>query len=160
MVDILTLMYKKHNDWMRIVQGFGCNKETAEDLVMEMYIKIKRKVDEGSDIMYDKEEVNYYYIFKTLNSLFLDLKKKEKKVNIESIEDLQIEMEQKVNYISMYNLVQEELNNFHWYDKQVYELIEGGESIASLSKKTKISYYSLRNTYRKVKQKLKKKLKL
>ncbi len=33
-------IFKKHNDWVDIVQTFGCNKETAEDLVQEMYLKI------------------------------------------------------------------------------------------------------------------------
>ena len=42
-----------------------------------------------------------------------------------------------------------------WYDKQVYELIEQGNNISELSRKTKISYYSLYNTYTKVKNKLK-----
>jgi lambda repressor-like predicted transcriptional regulator len=46
----------------------------------------------------------------------------------------------------------------HWYDQRVYSYIEGGESIASLSEKTDISYYSLYNTYKNVKKKLKKKL--
>jgi len=81
MDDILTLLFKKHKDWIKIVKGFGCNKDTAEDLVQEMYIKIKRKVDNGLDIMFTEKEVNYYYIFKTLNSLFLDLKKKKKNIN-------------------------------------------------------------------------------
>lgn len=160
MVDPLLLLFKKHNTWKSIVINFGCNKDTAEDLVQEMYIKIKRKVDEGSDIMFSENEINYYYIFKTLNTLFLDLKKKEKKVRFENIDDFKVEEDVIVNYDKYYFALQEELNNLHWYNKKVYELIEGGESISSLSRKTNISYYSLYNTYRKVKQELKNKLKL
>jgi len=44
----------------------------------------------------------------------------------------------------------------YWYDKKVWEIIESGESIAELSRKSGIPYYSLYNTYKKVKQKLKK----
>ena len=44
----------------------------------------------------------------------------------------------------------------YWYDKKVYELIEGGQSVAQLSRKSGIPYYSLYNTYKKVKEKLKK----
>lgn len=160
MDDILTLLFKKHKDWIKIVKGFGCNKDTAEDLVQEMYIKIKRKVDKGLDIMFTEKEVNYYYIFKTLNSLFLDLKKKEKNIYFQSIEDLNMTMEEKIKYTETYSIVKKELQNFHWYDQKVYELIEGGESVASLSKKTNISYYSLYNTYKKVKKKLRNKIKL
>ena len=160
MDDILTLLFKKHKDWIKIVKGFGCNKDTAEDLVQEMYIKIKRKVDNGLDIMFTEKEVNYYYIFKTLNSLFLDLKKKKKNIYFQSIEDLNMTMEEKIKYTETYSIVKKELQNFHWYDQKVYELIEGGESVASLSKKTNISYYSLYNTYKKVKKKLRNKIKL
>lgn len=143
-----------------MVQRMGCNKDTAEDLVMEMYIKIKKKIDDGVDIMFSETEVNYYYVFKTLNSLFLDLKKKERKVHLESIDDVQKSVDEKVPYDSVYSMVQQELENFHWYDRKVYELIEEGESVRSLSQKTKISYYSLYNTYNKVKKQIKKKLNL
>jgi len=160
MVDPLILLYKKHEDWVSIVQRMGCNRDTAEDLVMEMYIKVKKKIDDGVDIMFSETEVNYYYIFKTLNSLFLDLKKKEKNIFLESIDSVQIQVDQKVNYESVYSLVQEELSNFHWYDQKVYELIEEGISIRALSEKTKISYYSLYNTYNRVKKQIKKKLNL
>lgn len=160
MVDPLISVYKKHSEWVAMVQRFGCNRDTAEDIVMEMYIRIKRKVDEGVDIMFSETEVNYYYVFRTLNNLFLDLKKKEKNIFLDSIDDVQIEVDQKINYDSMYSIVKQELSNFHWYDQKVYELIEEGESIASLSKKTNISYYSLYNTYNKVKNQIKKKLNL
>ena len=81
MVDPLILLYKKHKEWVTMVQRMGCNKDTAEDIVMEMYIKLKKKIDDGLDIMFTEKEVNYYYVFKTLNTLFLDLKKKRKKRN-------------------------------------------------------------------------------
>jgi DNA invertase Pin-like site-specific DNA recombinase len=42
-----------------------------------------------------------------------------------------------------------------WYDAKIYRIIESGVSIKELSKKTKISYYSLYRTYNKVKNKLK-----
>jgi len=42
-----------------------------------------------------------------------------------------------------------------WYDAKVFDIINSGESISELSRKSDISYYSLYNTYNKVKQKLK-----
>jgi lambda repressor-like predicted transcriptional regulator len=44
----------------------------------------------------------------------------------------------------------------YWYDRKVYEIIEEGETLAELSRQSKIQYYSLYNTYNKVKKKLKK----
>ena len=58
-----------------------------------------------------------------------------------------------------YQKINNSLSNMIWYDRVVYEIIEAGETIAELSRKSKIQYYSLYNTYNKVKSKLKKLLK-
>jgi DNA-binding CsgD family transcriptional regulator len=39
----------------------------------------------------------------------------------------------------------------YWYDAKVFNLISEGMSISELSKQTNISYYSLYNTYKNVK---------
>ena len=59
------------------------------------------------------------------------------------------------NIEEKYKQVIKKLNELHWYDKQVYEIIEGGTSIKELSEKSHISYYSLYRTYNKVKKILK-----
>jgi hypothetical protein len=155
---ILEILYKKHNQWVEIVGSFGCNKQTAEDLVMEMYIKIGKKVDKGTNILYSENEVNYFYIYLALKTLFLDLKRKESKVStlsIDTMRDFLADFDC-ANYDEVYAEVQNELKNMYWYDKKVWEIIESGESIAELSRKSGIPYYSLYNTYKKVKEKLKK----
>jgi DNA-directed RNA polymerase specialized sigma24 family protein len=153
-------IYKKHNDWIDIVCSFGCNRETAEDLVQEMYIKIQLKINKGLDISFGNDEINHIYIFKTLRTLFLDLKRKEKNIYFESEEVLEsfgynIQLN---DYDKIYNEVKKELKNMYWYDRKIFELIDNGKSIAELSRDTNISYYSLYNTYRKVIEKLKEKL--
>ena len=153
-------IFKKHKDWVDIVQTFGCNIETAEDLVQEMYIKIQLKINEGLDISFGDDDINHIYVFKTLRSLFLDLKRKEKNIYLES-EDLLEDFESDFslnNFDKVYDQVKEELNKMYWYDKKIFELIDNGKSIAKLSRETNISYYSLYNTYRKVIEKLKQNL--
>ena len=153
-------IFKKHKDWVDIVQTFGCNIETAEDLVQEMYIKIQLKINEGLDISFGDDDINHIYVFKTLRSLFLDLKRKEKNIYLES-EDLLEDVESDFslnNFDKVYDQVKEELNKMYWYDKKIFELIDNGKSIAKLSRETNISYYSLYNTYRKVIEKLKQNL--
>ena len=81
-------LYKKHKIWIKIVKSFGCNNAIAEDLVQEMYIKIILKIKDGLDIKYNKDEINYYYIFRTLNSLYIDLKRKKKNIQIEGLENI------------------------------------------------------------------------
>ena len=158
MNNSLSDIFKKHQIWIDIVCTFGCNKETAEDIVMEMYIKLKRKLDEGLNIDFGEVDYNYYYIFKTLKSLFLDLKRKESKVHIIEIDSVRDHLSDFdcQNYDQVYSEIQNELNNMYWYDKKVFQIIESGETISKLSRKSGIPYYSLYNTYKKVKEKLKK----
>ena len=157
-------LYLKHKIWIKIVKSFGCNHSIAEDIVQEMYIKIILKIKDGLDIKYNENEINYFYIFRTLNSLYIDLKRKNKniyKMDIEHISEKLLAskvfiLEQELDYEEKYKLVEKELDKLYWYDKKVFEIINGGESIASLSRKTHIAYYSLYNTYTKVEIKLKK----
>lgn len=158
MNKILKILYKKHKQWIDIVASFGCNKQTAEDITMEMYIKIGKKVEKGTNILYNENEINYFYIYLTLKTLFLDLKRKESKVKTMPIDTMRDFLSQNEcrDYDQVYADVQNELNNMYWYDKKVWQILESGESIAELSRKSGIPYYSLYNTFKKVKQKLKK----
>ena len=153
---MLSKIFKKHRIWIDIVSSFGCNKDTAEDIVQEMYIKIQKNINNGLNIDYG-EDYNYFYIFKTLKSMFLDLKRKEAKVIIVNIEDYSyFNHLYDTNFEDAYNKIQKELSKMYWYDKKVYQLLEGNESVAKLSRKTNIPYHSLYNTYRKVLERLKK----
>ena len=165
MKDKIILIAEKNEIWIDIVQSFGCTKETAEDIVQEMYIKIQKTLSKGlaTNIMYNGEEINYYYIFKCLNSIFIDLKRKEKNKNVVLIEDagklnIIYQLDIEVDFQQEYDKIQKELKKMYWYDRKVFEIINSGESIAELSRKSKIPYYSLYNTYHKVKTRLKKML--
>jgi len=160
MVDVLSIIAKKHFEWVEMVQRFGCTRENAEDIVQEMYIKIKKRVDEGADVMFDEKEANYYYIFTTVKNLFLDQKRKESKYILTEIGENDLETEQNVLFAEVYEQCNEVLSTYHWYDQKIYEIVESGTNIRQLAKKTTISYYSLYNTYNKVKKGIKKKLNL
>jgi len=172
----MKLVAAKHKEWVEIVLSFGCKQEIAEDIVQEMYYKIQIKLKKGLDIMYNEKEINYYYIFKTLRTLFYDLKRKGKNITMISIDDKKnlynetgdrggfyyySKVEKHltttdVNFKEPYDKIQEELSKMFWYDRKVFEIINEGESIAEFSRKSLIHYYSLYNTYNKVKNKLKK----
>ena len=158
-MSILELAFKRHKNWIDIVVSFGCNRDTAEDLVMEMYIKIDRLSSSGTDLMY-KDDINYFYVFKVLSTMFLDLKRKEAKttiVDLDSVSEISTEQDL-TNYEEKYQDVLDAFDQLYWYDKKVYEIIDDGLSISELSRKTKISYYSLYNTFNKVKKFLKSQL--
>ena len=66
----MEMLFQKNNNWIDICQSFGLDKETSQDLTQEMYIKIQLKLEDGLDISYE-DSFNYFYIFKTLRTLFL-----------------------------------------------------------------------------------------
>ena len=155
-MEILEKLFKRHKDWCNIVESFGCNSETAEDIVQEMYLKIGKLVANGKDISFG-DDVNHFYIFRTLTTLFLDHKRKDNRSGI-ILEEIEAEQDEEVDYDSKYQKVLDALEDLYWYDRKVFEIVEDGESISELSRKTNISYYSLYNTYKKVKKYLKDKL--
>ena len=130
----MILIAQKHLTWIDIVLSLGCNRRTAEDIVQEMYYKIQLKLENGLDIMYN-DEINYYYIFKTLKTLFYDLKRKGKNIKMVPIDNLAI-IQNDVNYTESYSKIEKELNQMFWYDRKVFEIINEGESIAEFSRKS------------------------
>tara|TARA_Y100001938_G_scaffold139601_1_gene206675 strand:- start:459 stop:956 length:498 start_codon:yes stop_codon:yes gene_type:complete len=157
----LEKLAKKHKTWIRYVISFGCDPAIAEDIVQECYIKIDKLLSKGLNIDYG-EEINYFYVYKTLKTLYGDLlrqNKKIKKVDIDALNKYIIEEEEQVKNIDVSKKMQELnkiLNSIYWYDRKVFEIISSGVTIAELSRKTNITYASLYNTYKNVKNTIKK----
>jgi len=150
----------KHQDWLSIVKSFGCNPEIAEDIVQECYLKLDKLLKNGLDISYG-DDINYYYVYKSLKALYLDLYRKEKKifkVGVEALDKYISEEEQRPpkDINSKIKELDTLLDKVFWYDKKVFNIISSGTSIMELSRKTGISYYSLYNTYSNVKKLIKK----
>ena len=125
----LEKIFEKNDQWIDIVKSFGCNRDTSQDIVQEMYFKVQKRLEKGTDIQYSEDDINYYYIFKVLRSLFLDLKRKESKVQIVELGEIE-NCELDINYEDAYEAVTEEINTLFWYDRKVYEIIDGGKSIS------------------------------
>jgi len=155
--EVILLLAKKHKTWIDVVCSFGCSRSLSEDIVQEMYIKLLPKIENGLDIIYHDNDINYYYVYKVLKTLFIDLKRKGKNITMINFDDIDYnKIDFDVDYDEAYSKVKEELNKMFWYDRKVFEIINDGESIADFSRNSFIEYFSLYNTYRKVKDKLKK----
>ena len=155
---MLHKIYKDHKKWINTTKKMGCTQEESEDIVGDMYCIIGKMLNNGLDISYG-DEVNYYYIYMTLRTSFLQMKNKQKKMKNVSLDFvLELEEEQYINFDEENEKVEQALDKLHWYDRKVYNMIQGDYSIRELSDKTNITYHSLYNTFRKVKEQLKKEL--
>jgi tetrahydromethanopterin S-methyltransferase subunit G len=155
---MLQKIFKDHKKWINTTKRMGCIQEEAEDIVGEMYCIIGKMLNNGLDISYG-DEVNYYYIYMTLRTSFLQMKNKQNKMNNVSLDfALELEDGEYIDFESENEKVEQSLEKMHWYDKKVYNMLQDECSIRELSEKTNISYHSLYNTFRKVKEELKREI--
>jgi len=149
---MLEKIFDAHNKWINTVLKFGCSQEEAEDIVGDMYCIIGKMLTKGLDISYG-DDVNYYYIYLTLKTSFLQLKKRKEKEGKKSIDLVyNLESGEYIDFETENNKVEDELERLHWYDRKVYNMIQNEYTITELSNNTTISYHSLYNTFRKVKK--------
>jgi len=176
----LEILAEKQDVWIKYVLSFGCNYTTSQDIVSEMYIKVKDYIDRtGNKILYnDKNEPNYFFVYVTLRNMVFDLKRKEKGVVIENIDDYEISNDENIEPVSIdiekFRVIEDyildddyiELNTNSWidynpikfgkfYKRKVFEEIYiKGKSISQFSKDTGITYYSVYNTIKNIKKEL------
>ena len=179
MAKELQILGEQHDVWIKYVLSFGCNYDTAEDIVMEMYIKVQDYIDRtGNKILFnEKDEPNYFFVYVTLRNMVFDLKRKEKNVHIESINENEITENEvyhaqevdfeKFRVIEDYLLDDDYLDlcsdtieyspakfgNF--YKRKIFEeIFIKGVSISQFSRNTGITYYSVYNTIKNIKKEL------
>jgi len=178
-MNILELLYAKHFMWLKYIRSFGCNDHTAEDFVHEMYIKIflySQKKD--NSIMYNEQELNYFFVYVVLKNMWLDSVRKQRKLitadlsddliqdDTEYVEDdfdaksdavkvWVINLDLQIYDIKEYTREKASLLYFKFiYEKIFLERI----SISELSREVGITYFSLRNTVLIIKEQIKQKL--
>lgn len=60
--------------WEKCVYNFGASTDEVNDIIQEMYLKMATDVDLNK-IKYGEDDINKYYIYRTLKNLFLNLQK-------------------------------------------------------------------------------------
>ncbi len=154
--SVLEIISERHKEWVYLVECFGCNKDTAEDIVQDMYLKMHKIINKGQNLMYSKTEINSYYVLRTLKSIFIDHTRKHNVHTLDVDECTNIIKDfESVDFSSKYDTILKELKKLYWFDRKVFEIVNSGERISDLSRKTTIPYYTLYNTYKKVYEHLK-----
>jgi hypothetical protein len=180
MKNILDVLCLKHEQWLKYIKSFGCPDDIAEDYVQEMYIKIfnysQRK---DNDLMYDENDVNYYFIYVTLKNMYYDDLRKSKKQFLVDLSDDFIQDETEYTekeyhlkndakniWIDRLNLEIESIQDYNRkkanliYIKFIFDKIFVEQmSVTKLSQEVGITYWSLRNTVLIIKNQIKNEIK-
>ena len=152
---------KRHKEWVGIIHKFG-EFDYAEDIVQETYIALMKYADE-SKIIDENGAVRHGYVYFTLKSLFFQFYNKKMKITKvpfdeqwELFDDSNIGEQEAYNDICM--LIDDELENWHWYDKKLFKLYRDTDlSMRDIASETNISLMSIFNSLKNHKEILKEK---
>ena len=160
-------LYKKHNSWLNACAfNLTGNKEAAEELVQNLYLKLL-EMPNIEKIVYNDKDINLFYLYKMLKSDFLNGIKAKSKLNkvqlkddlVSSHADEEYNLDRDENTEKLLLLVNSILTgSMHWFDSKLFTTyIEDDHSIQSLHEATHISknaiFTSLRKTKTLIKQK-------
>jgi DNA-directed RNA polymerase specialized sigma24 family protein len=152
---------KHHKEWVKTIQKLG-EYDYAEDLVQESYIALMKYADE-SKLIDANNNVRKGYMFFTLRSLYYQYYNKKKLVNKvpfdgcwELFDDSNIEEQNAYNDICL--MIDEEIDNWHWYDKKLFKLYRDTDmSMRDIASETNISLISIFHSIKNYKEILKNK---
>lgn len=155
----LALVAKEHKEWIKIVRSLG-ELDYAEDIVQEAYIALSKYSSKEKIIR--NGLVNRGYMYFTLRSLTFQFYNKKRKINKVSLDNYNLEipsqdnLEDKEAFEKLCNLIDQETENWHWYNKKLFNLYKDTDlSIRKIAAETKISWVSIFNTLKNCKQKIK-----
>jgi DNA-directed RNA polymerase specialized sigma24 family protein len=136
-----------HKEWVEIIHKLG-EFDYAEDIVQESYIALMKYAD-ATKLIDSQGLVRKGYMFFTLRSLYYQFYNKKKKITKVSFDgcwglfdDSDIEQQKAYNDICL--MIDEEIDNWHWYDRKLFKLYRDTDmSMRDIAKETNISLISI-----------------
>ena len=106
--------YDRNEKWVEITKTFvNITEQEAEGLVQEMYILLIRNTQKGIDFSY-KDDINYYYCFRILRGLYVDIIRKKQKYTLIELNGLAITEEDRTNYVEVDDKIQKANKERYW----------------------------------------------
>lgn len=153
---------QKHKRWVALVQNMGCNPSLCEDVVQDAYLKIWSYIEQGKDITYGEDDINDFYVYMTLRSIYINMCKK-KGLEFRDISDPEVldyfiskmretyaDIEQQESFDRLINKIYAEINTWDFYNRNIFiAYFTSGLSFDKLSEDTGIGRSSLYNSIRK-----------
>jgi RNA polymerase sigma factor (sigma-70 family) len=170
--ELLQKLADKYDDWFNMASSFRIGKSEAEELVQEMFVRIFDYVKDPQKIMYNKDEVNTFYIYITLRNLYyanVHTSGRKNQIifptdkitddNFQGIyEDSMDTIETKTELEEKLERIEAIVNDWYWYDRGIFNLYyKKGMSMREIAKETKISLSSIFNTLKNAKEVVRKK---
>jgi len=166
--ELLHKLAEKYDDWWNMAKSFKVSDDEASDLVQDMFIRIYDYVKDPDKIMYNKNEINTFYIYITLRNLYYSNLKNDRLTLVEEVKDFMLkefeipkylEATKKEHLEKVFNNVDSVMETWYWYDRKMFELYYRTDmSMRDISSETKITLSSIFNTLSNAKKEIRKKL--
>jgi len=106
---MLERLAEHHNLWLKMARDLGVPSLNREDIVQDMYIKIADMIaTKDLDITYGEDNVNRFYVYLTIRSLYGDVKRDKFYNRTESLDSL---VDSDSDYTFKDGLIYEETDN-------------------------------------------------
>lgn len=160
----LGIVARDHDKWVNIVKSMG-EFDYAEDIVQQSYLAIYKY--SSADKIIKNGKVSDGYMFFTLRTMLYQFYNQKKKIQKVYLDDVRYEldkifednMEEQKAFHQICQLVDEEMENWTWYNRKLTELYRDTDmSIRKIAAETKISFVSIFNTLKKCKNQIKSQL--
>jgi len=138
---------KHHKEWVEVIHKLG-EYDYAEDIVQESYIALMKYAD-ATKLIDANGNVRKGYMFFTLRSLYYQFYNKKKKINKVSFDGCwelfdETNVEEHKAYHNICLIIDEEIDNWHWYDRKLFKLYRDTDmSMRDIAKETNISLISI-----------------
>lgn len=164
---MLELLAQDHKIWVRMVVSFGCDRETAEDIVQSFYLRMHKYIKDQSKIMYNDDEVNRFFIYVTLKNMWKTYKTNKSRYDFYEVWDDEaidesvhesVHVDHNEAFYKLMDKLSDEMKTWHRYDKLLSEkYFKSDYSLREIAKGTGISLTSIFNTIKTNKKILKEK---
>jgi DNA-directed RNA polymerase specialized sigma24 family protein len=138
---------ESNKEWIEVIHKFG-EFDYAQDIVQESYIALM-KYASADKVLDANGEVRKGYVYFTLRSLYYQFYNKKKKINKVSFDGCwelfdETNVEEHKAYNDICLMIDEEIDNWHWYDKKLFKLYRDTDmSMRDIAKETNISLISI-----------------
>jgi len=162
----LEKLASKHKTWVGLVKSMGCNPSYVEDVVQDAYIRVYEYLSKGVDISYGDDDVNDFYMYMTLRSIYLNKAKKKSIANetvdmqqealeftLNNLREEFADVEEEQGFKRLMNKIFTEVNSWDFYSKNIFiAYFTTGLSLDKLSNETGIGRSSLYNSIRRYRE--------
>jgi DNA-directed RNA polymerase specialized sigma24 family protein len=157
-MEWLNIVAKDHKEWVKLVRTFGADF-FAEDIVQEAYLRLHKYCKPENIIQNGQVNKGFmYFVLRNLYLLHVKSEKKNEMVNLDNLpllKDEQTNFTQEEAYNQLLANIHEEVDSWHWYDKQLFNIYKDTDlSIRDIAKETTISSSSIFNTLKNCKSKI------